>query len=309
MFSKNPDLFDCAPVLIAMRNLRFGIQVATMVTAWACLLPFHANGQGPSKQRPTVPKVDQIDQEEGAKLIEKFRLQRLRGDYVFHFDLENIPRRGKKSIYEGIIWGTWNDKGPLSRAIIWSPGKPNEPLMQIIAQGGAKPEVWLWEPGKDVRALEPKEFFEPLLPNNHYSAFDLLMPFVFWDKYQYEGSKRVKGRPAHQFVMWPSDSIREARPDLGAAFIALDANYNALVKAELLDESGDEIQTIEVQSFKEVDDQYIIKQIDLLEEVTRDKSRFIVRGAAVNQKLDPKTFDPKQIKSIPDTRKIPFKGV
>ncbi len=262
-----------------------------------------AMGRGPED-------VTKINQEEGERLIGEFRQQRLRGDYVFLFDLENIPHRGKRSTYEGIIWGTWNEKGPLSRTVIWEPGKKErKPLLQIIAQGGPEPHVWIWEPGKEVRELPSEEYFNPLLPGNDYSAFDLLMPYIFWENYVYEGSRQVLGRPAHQFLVWPPEEIRAAKPEIGAAFVALDAGYNALVKAELLDDTGDEIKTLAIRSFKKVDDQYIIKQIDITDEISRDNTRFLVRGAAVGQDLQNETFDPKLIEWIPDTTKIPFKGV
>lgn len=281
--------------------------------SWAlllsCLIALPLHGQRPALRGRGPQDVAKINQEEGEKLIAQFRGQRLKGDYVFLFDLKNLPRRGEVSTYEGIIWGTWNEQGPLSRVILWKPGEESKPLLQVIAQGGRDPRVWVWEPEKDVREMPNSEFFDPLLPNNHYSAFDLLMPYIFWDDYVYEGSKRVKGRPAHEFLVWSPEAVREAKPEFGGAYLALDASYNALLKAELLSDTGESIKTIEIQDFKQIDGQYIIKYIDLMDEATRDKSRFLVTGAAVNQDIDPETFDPSMIEWIPDTTKIPFKGV
>lgn len=268
-----------------------------------------ALAQRPAERGRIIPNVAGIDQDEGQRLIGEFRQQRLQGDFVFLFALENIPRRGQKTHYEGIIWGTWNELGPLNRVVLWEPGHEDKPVMQIIAQSGPEPAVWIWQPDKDPYPLPKEDYFDPLLPNNHYSAFDLLMPFIYWEESLYEGSRRVKGRAAHQFIMWPTEAIRAARPDFGAAFIALDANYNALLRADLMNDMGDAIRTVEIQSFKEVDGQYIIKEIDLTDEASRDKSRFRVRAAAVNQQLSAETFDPGLIEWIPDTRVIPFKGI
>jgi len=255
-------------------------------------------------------KVDPIDAAKGEAILKAFRQQRLKGDYVFYFDLVNLPRRGEKSTYEGILWGTWVPEGPLTRAVIWEPGKERAPFLQLLALGGTRPRVWIWEAKTDERReLSEKELFEPLLPNNNYSAFDLLMPFAYWDDYRYEGSRRIKGQATHEFLMLPPEAIKKAQPEIGGARIALDTNFNSLVRAKLLNPQGEDLQTIEILNFVKIDDQYIVKQIDLMDEATRDKSRFKVIGAAVGQELDPKIFNPKFIKYIPDTREIPFKGV
>lgn len=254
--------------------------------------------------------VDSINAEEGKEIIEDLRLLRLRGDYVFYFDLENLPRRGPKSKYEGVVLGTWNPDGPLTRAIIWEPGRRDNPLLQIIAQSGPDPKVWVWRADTNtVTELTESQYFEPLLPGNHYTAFDLLMPFIFWEDYTYEGSKRVKGSPMHQFVMHPPQSIRNANPEIGGAMISVDTRFKYVTKAELLDPAGEELQTIEIQDLAKVDGQYIIKQIDFMDEISRDKSRFLVVAAAVDMWVEPEIFDPERFDYIPDLTGLPFKGV
>lgn len=303
------DLFGSSTVQTTMRSLLPRAKRPLLITALACLISIQALGQGLAKQGRGVPKVKQLNEEQAKEVIEKFRGQRLKGDFVFFFELVNLPNRGEESSYEGIIWGTWNEKGPLSRVIVWEPGKEEEPLVQVIAQSGPDPKAWIWEPEKGVYAAENSQLFEPLLPKNDYTPFDLLMPFVFWDNFEYDGSKRTNGEPVHQFIMWPPDEIRLARPEFGGAFIELDTRFNYMSGAKLLDAEGGVAETVSIGSFKKVDEQYIVKEINIADRKTKNKSRLIIRGAAVDQKLDADTFDPNQIESIPDTRKIPFKGV
>ena len=263
----------------------------------------------PSDRGRGAPVIKQISEGKGEEVLENFRNIRLNGDFVFLFDLENIPRRGKKTHYEGLIWGTWNQYGPLNRVILWKPEAPSEPVLQIIAQGGADPQVWTWDPENGTQEMGADKLFEPLLAGNRYSAFDLLMPFVYWDAIDYRGSKRVKGRSAHIFAMEPPPIYRQIKPNLGVVEIALDAGHHALLKADVLTPLGDRIQSVEVQSIREVDGQYIVKTIDLLDTESRSKSRFNVKAAEIGELYPLDTFNPGHMESIPDTSHIDFKQI
>ena len=84
-------------------------------------------------------------------------------------------------------------------------------------------------------------------------------------------------------------------PDLGGVFIAMDSSYNFLVQAQLLNREGQPVKFISLNDFKKVGEEYIIKQLDVLDEVSHDKTRFEVNGAAMNLKIDPKFFLPESL--------------
>ena len=59
--------------------------------------------------------MERIDAEEGAQRLAAFRRQRLEGDFCFEFELAHKPRRGRTIPYAGIMWGSWNESGPITR--------------------------------------------------------------------------------------------------------------------------------------------------------------------------------------------------
>lgn len=238
--------------------------------------------------------VRKIDQEEGWKRIEDFRNQRLKGDYSFKFELRHMPRKGKKQSYSGILWGTWNQQGPLMRVALW-PENPQEEPLRLIVQGGEHPQFWKSIEGAPFEALTGKAIFEPLLPGLMYTPFDLLNPYAYWEDMHYEGSKRIKGRPAHLFLMSPPAELTQINPELGPVRMALDAHFNAILQADWLSTEGVETRTLKILNLKKTQGEWIIKTIDLVDEASHDKTRFNVKAAALGLKLDPREyFTPKK---------------
>ncbi len=260
------------------------------------LIPVWGQGQGqPGERGRRIPDVRGINQEEGRALMHHFRHQRLAGDFVFDFDLSYLPRRGATIPYQGILWGTWNEKGPLFRMALWNPSDPDRLLLNLIVQGGEHPVVWKQDPDGNVVTLSEEAMGQPLIEGANYTAFDLLMPFVYWDEFYYEGSRRVSGQPAHLFVWQAPESFVKSNPGMTRVQGALHAHYHALLEAHVFDSEDERTRTINVLSFKEVNGQYIVRTIDLIERPDNDKSRFRVMSAAVGIHLDPTLFDPEQL--------------
>jgi hypothetical protein len=269
-----------------------------------------AQAAKPSERGRTAMEVTPLTLEEGRAQLDAFRKQRMSGDYVFRFELVHYPRRGPKVSYEGYLWGTWNQDGPRSRIVIWGDDTSSTPTVDMIVQNGVSPKVWVL--GKDGRAVEltKDKMRDPVLEGVVFTPFDLLMPFIYWQDFEYAGSERRSGRPHDTFVMLPPPGWEKNAPELQSVSITLDRNFRALNKIEETDQDGQPMRSFKVVSYKEVDDQYIVKQIDLVDEKTHDKTRFSVLAAAVDVQLPASTFDPRAIGlGLPPVRGLPFKGI
>ena len=101
----------------------------------------------------------------------------------------------------------------------------------------------------------------------------------------------LKGRHVHAFTMYPPPTLDLGIADLGSVRIDVDEKFKALLKAQTLDRADQPLKTFKILSFKRIDDQAIIKRIDLLNERTRDKTRFSVNAAALGLNLPSDYFE------------------
>jgi hypothetical protein len=130
------------------------------------------------------------------------------------------------------------------------------------------------------------------LAGTDLTAFDLQMPFLFWSDFVFEGLARVRGRPAHVFLLYPPAEVTGRRPDLTGVRVYLDTQFNALVQAEQIGAENRTLKSITILDLKKVDEQWIPKSIDVRDELTRNKTRFAVTGAAVGLDLLATLFEP-----------------
>ena len=86
--------------------------------------------------------------------------------------------------------------------------------------------------------------------------------------------------------------------------MSLDARFNAPVKIEMFDNKENPIKTFKIISFKKVGEEWIPKSIDLLDERSRDKTRFTVVAAAFNLQLPHQLFSPQPFNTV--ERPIPI---
>jgi len=83
--------------------------------------------------------------------------------------------------------------------------------------------------------------------------------------------------------------------EAGPVRVALNREFNALVRAEQLDAARQPGRELDVLSFQNVQGQWLPKSLDLLNVAGRDKDRFAVTAAALNLQLAPALFDPGQL--------------
>lgn len=229
------------------------------------------------------------DQDKGARILHDFRGVGIAGNYYLQFQLKVRPRRGKEQTFDGRLWGSRNRLGPISRVALRN---ESETTKRILIQNGHSPQVWLSEEGKaESLSTSADSLFEPLVPETELTLFDLQMPYVYWDEFRYEGTSKILGRAAHTFFLVAPDDLRKEYPTLMGVRVHLDTQFNALVKSELIDNKGRAYKTMTVRDLKKVEGQWMVKAIDLRNELSRDKTRFQVTRAAMNLDLSPYVFD------------------
>ncbi|MDQ8207030.1 hypothetical protein QEH52_05895 [Coraliomargarita sp. SDUM461003] len=249
-----------------------------------------------------------IDVEEGAQRLEAFRRQRLDGDFCFEFELEHKPRRARTVRYQGTMWGSWNDLGPITRFRVEPVGKSSvapveaPQVVELIIQNGVSPQVWLRRSeSESFRLVQGQALFEPILPDLLYSPFDLQMPFVYWEQFTYEGPTLVGAtRVAQQFLMHPPEGSASAARGISGVRVGLDDTYNALWRIEVMDTDEEVASRFAVESFQKVQEQYIVKRITLTEYPSKDRTTFDVESASVGISLDRELFSPLSMRAAGD---------
>lgn len=270
-----------------------------MCCAFAVIGLFFVLATGGYAQFPERPGVndaktamERIDAEEGARRLDAFREQRLQGDYVFEFQLEHKPRKARTVRYDGTMWGSWNEQGAITRFSISTGASGADTDLELLVQNGRAPKAWSRQNASgDFKLIKGADLFKPLLPGLVYSVFDLQMPFIFWDDFVYEGPALVgASRIAQRFLMIPPEGSESARQGISGVRVSLDDTYNALWRVEVLDEEGNIRSKFSVESFKKVQEQYIVKRITLIDYHSKDRTTFKVVDASVGQKLEDELF-------------------
>ena len=239
-----------------------------------------------------------IDQAEGAKRLALFRSLRLEGDFCFQFQLEQKPRRGKVTRYNGVMYGSWNARGPVSRFVLYpQPVGSAAPLeqapLELIVQNGAEPEVWLRrQSSAPFVRVDDRGLFEPVFDGVLYTPFDLQMPFMFWEDYVYEGPARVSTRIGQRFLMQPAADSQAEQHGISAVRITLDDSYSALLKADVFGEAGELRSSFTAERLKKIQGQWIVREVTLKDALSRDATDFMVQAASVGLLFDAAVFDP-----------------
>jgi hypothetical protein len=271
--------------------------LACLVVFCAALLPTEVDAQS-RRYRPPARYIQlrEPDQAAGRKILEEFRELGLAGDYYLEFDLRVLPRRGDTRVVTGgRLWGSRNDQGPVSR--IELPVVEGASVRRLVVQNGPNGKIWVAPDNAVLEApgaLDPKALFEPL-SGTGLTAFDLQMPYLYWSDFVFEGLAPVRGRPAHVFLMYPPDAIAALKPELAGVRVFLDTQFGALVQSQQIGAEERVLKTLSVLDLKKIDDQWMVKTIDVRDETTRDKTQFMVTGAALGLDFSAMLFEPASL--------------
>lgn len=250
---------------------------------------------------PNYVQFGTPDQEEGARILRGFRSMGIAGDYYLEFRLRLMPRRGPEAEEVGRLWGTRNAVGPIQRVELGQAGVKGRWLIQ----NGVTPMVWQSTADDRVTLIATEDLFFPLISGGDLTLFDLQMPYLYWEEFVFEGVSRIRGRPAHTFLLYPPASYLSEDGELVAVRVQLDTQFNALVQSELIGADNRPYKIMTVLDLKKFGEQWMVKTLDLRNERTRNKTRFQVAGAALGQDFSPVIFQPEQL----DIPLVPPEGV
>lgn len=289
--------------LFKLRSAVLGFTAAGLF--YACLPSVSvAQKAGAGGERFDPYKV--IDQAEGAKRMAAFRSLRLEGDFCFKFQLKHKPRQGRTVRYNGVMYGSWNDRGPVSRFKLF-PEKVTRGVsvesspIEMIVQNGVAPEVWIRRPDSESFSLIGDDaLFDPIFDGVLYTPFDLQMPFVFWNDYTYEGPSRVSSRVGQRFLMQPPEASLASQNGITSVRIALDDTYYALLKAEVFGGAKELRSTFEAEVLRKIQGQWIVREVSLQDARTKDVTDFEVKAASVGLVFNAVVFDPDSNVDVPE---------
>ncbi len=274
------------------------------ILAFVCAIVLSLSSAASTYAQHSQMEFKQITQEEGRAILLEFRKFRFPADYCMDFEIVHKPRKSdEETVYVGTLWATWNNDGALSRMELRATGEPPEKSRKFLIQSGKNPELWTLGENGSVEKIDSKStapFFEGLI----FTPFEVQAPFLFWEIFSYETTKRSRGRPVHFFKMVPPENFKADNPGIGFIRIGIDRAYNVLMSAESYANDGAKLKNFYVGSVKKIQDLYTFKELELRDERSRDRDTFRVKKAAMRLKFDRELFAPKnltqEMPKIPD---------
>lgn len=228
---------------------------------------------------PELSQVGKPDEAEAARLLNQFRQAGIPGQFFLQLELQSRPRGREEQIFRGRLWGGRNEQGAVTRLEIDDAAGVTH---RLLIQNGENGKVWR-QSGGGAAALTVADLFRPLIPGVDLTAFDVQMPFLYWPDATLEKVTRsVLGRPSYAFLVRAPAAFTAQHGEIAAARAYLDSQYNALIQTELISSANRVVKSFAFVSLKRVGEQYIPKQADYRNEVTRDKTRLQITGAALN---------------------------
>ncbi len=226
-------------------------------------------------------------------LLSESNGSRFHEGYSLQFQLRHMPRRGSETVKTGILYGPFLGCGVSRLSVVRDSQKNN--FSNFLLKNGEDPKFW----NVTSNELQPilissEESLAPLVQGMNQTAFDLLMPFVFWNG-EYKNSGKVAGRPAHVFSFTCPPWITKVKPHWQNITLALDDAYDAPLRVEILGKSQIAERTLILRKFKKVGNRWIVKEIDCHDRKSRSVTRMTVTSAALGLDLDQTLFLPENL--------------
>lgn len=248
-----------------------------------------------------------LKKEEAAKVLADFRNYRAKGDQRMRFVITHAERRSDdETRYAGELCATWGRAGMVTRLDIRPEGKPASATRSFLIVNGDSPALYEIGPDGQPRRADA-DVLKPLLPGLIFTPYDLQLPFVHWTENQYRETERFRTRPTDFFRMTPPADFKKAHPEISAVNLGFDRAYHALMRAETLDTDNRPLRDLRAESFGKIKGQWIIREMKLRDEKTRDSDTLTVISAAIGLDLPAETFSSEGLaKPLPLTPESEF---
>lgn len=279
----------------------FGIALASLGRAFfvgAILLSSVVAGPAPTtRPGPPLRQPGKLDPAEAAQALEQLRHLGIAGNYYFEIKLRIMPRRGAERLIPGKLWGGRSEDGALTRVSLTLPGDVAGAQIErrLLIQNGRRSAVWRSDSGAAVEMLGVASLFESLVPNAELTAFDLQMPYMYWEKFNYEGIERFRGRPAYVVLLQPPVEFAAKYPKLAGVRVHLDTQFSWPMQTQLIGADGAVLKTMGVTDLKKIGEQWIPKSTDIRDDVSRNKTRLNVTAAALGLEFSRTLFEPGRL--------------
>ena len=226
-------------------------------------------------------------------LLSESNDSRFHEGYSLQFELRHMPSRGSEIVKTGILYGPFLGSG-VTRLSMRRNSQKND-FSNFLLKNGEDPKFWNFTSNElEPNLISPEKSLESLVHGLNQTPFDLLMPFVFWDG-EYKNSGKVAGRPAHIFVFKCPPWITKVKPHWQNITLALDDEYGAPLRVEVLGKGQVAERTLILRSFKKMGNRWIVKEIDCRDRKSRSVTRMKVTSAALGLDLDESLFLPENL--------------
>lgn len=266
------------------------------------LLGFFVCAQAPFPARGFAPI---LNEEQAKKRLDQFRQAFFGASqkahhraYIYRFQFTHYRQTGMAEVCHGFLSGPSPYSSNLRVDLITNPQDLDRLSSFLLVRNLINSKAWKWEVGAEkARVLTPENWRSPWKNGINHSPFDLLMPFINWPV-EYQKSGRVCGRPSHLFVFTPSNQGNTFMPSLKSVRLALDDSYDAPLRIEHMDGGILPARTFSLQSFKKINDQWLVKSIDVKDRDSKSRTRFELQAVAHDLDLPISAFQPSGL-SLP----------
>jgi hypothetical protein len=138
---------------------------------------------------------------------------------------------------------------------------------------------------KLVRGTKPVlestgDIYKPIVPEFFFTPADMGFSFIFWDKSTYLGPKKVLGLKTQQFKLEPSPSQAVGLADVSYLRISLCTSYGTIIRVEYFNGRNVLLKKMDLLRFKKVSGNWIMTEVDMVDELTHSKTTLRVKKAA-----------------------------
>lgn len=211
--------------------------------------------------------------------------------FVYRLRFVHYPKKGPISTASALLSGP-DPQGSVLRMDVFDGSSFNHRNVSCLLRRSLQnPRVWRWKPEEsETRILEPEKWLDAWIFGLNHTPFDLLLPFAGWDS-SYDASGRVSGRPAHLYVFRPRENER-SRGSVVSIRLAIDNAYHAPLRIEMMDGGILPARTLSLQSFKQIDEHWVVKAIDARDRDSSSRTRMEIVEAAHSLDLPSLIFEP-----------------
>ena len=243
-------------------------------------------------------------QELGWKVLETFRSMGWSGGYRWRIQLKIMPRRQRTTTLNGLMYGDRWEGSPISRIdLVEKPADVDKQgalieaeTLRLLFKSGRGAFAMTKRSGElgPPEVVDANEMLESIAGSD-FTLFDLMAPYVYWPHFRYEGRTTFRGSPTHLFWMYPPEEDLELKERIGGVRLYINDQFNVLVQTQIFDTEETLLKTIYIVGIERADGQSIFKEMDVRNELTRDKTRLKIVDADMGLTLPKELFEAQSL--------------